>query len=238
MEMNEGVGRHEASPYDGRPTIPGCDTGVMRFRPITLETIIDGVAGRVAGRPGQWLRVAVDGAPPTRPNRLADALADELRLRGRPVLRVSAADFLRPASLRFERGKQDPDARYDDWLDAGALAREVLDPLRDGGSGRVLPTLWNTGTDRATRAGYVTLARGGVLVLDGELLLGRGLAFEHTVHLWMSAPALARRTDPADAWALPAFARYDAEVRPLHIADTGVRVDDPAHPAVLDDSPV
>jgi hypothetical protein len=75
-----------------------------------------------------------------------------------------------------------------------------------------------------------------VLVLDGELLLGRGLAFEHTVHLWLSAPALARRCD--EAWALPAFARYDAEVRPLLTADTGVRVDDPDHPALLDDSPV
>jgi len=37
---------------------------------------------------------------------------------------------------------------------------------------------------------------------------------------------------------LPAFERYDAEVRPLHTADTGVRVDDAAHPAILDDSPV
>jgi hypothetical protein len=75
-----------------------------------------------------------------------------------------------------------------------------------------------------------------VLVVDGELLLGRGLAFEHTMHLWLSAPALARRF--ADAWALPAFSRYDKEVRPLLTADTGVRVDDPDHPAMFDDSPV
>lgn len=44
-------------------------------------------------------------------------------------MRISADDFLRPASLRFERGKQDPDARYTDWLDLGALRREVLDPV-------------------------------------------------------------------------------------------------------------
>ena len=211
----------------------------MRFRPVSPEVLVTELADAVAARPpGAWTRLAVDGSPAAAPGGLADALADALRLRGRPVLRVSAADFLRPASLRFERGKENPDARYEDWLDAGALAREVLDPVKPGGSGRVLPSLWNAGTDRASRAGYRTLAEGGVLVVDGELLLGRGLGFEHTVHLWMSAPALRRRTPGADAWALPAFARYDTEVRPLHTADTGVTVDDPAHPAVLDDSPV
>jgi|SRR4051812_18084022 len=211
--------------------------GAMRFRPVTLELLVDELADAIAARSAAgWTRVAVDGAPPSRPGPFADQLAEGLRLRGRPVLRVSAADFLRPASLRFERGREDPDARYDDWLDRGALTREVLAPLAPDGTGRVLPSLWDAAADRATRAPYTDLPAGGVLVLDGELLLGRGLAFEHTVHLSLSAPALARRS--TEAWALPAFARYDAEVRPLHIADTGVRVDDPDHPAVLDDSPV
>jgi hypothetical protein len=211
--------------------------GTMRFRPVTLDALVGEVAGLLAGRGGAaWTRVAVDGAPPSHPGEFADRLADGLRLRGRPALRVSAGDFLRPASLRFEHGRDDPDARHDDWLDAAGLTREALAPLGPGGSGRVLPSLWDAAADRATRADYVELAPGGVLVVDGELLLGRGLAFEHTVHLWLSAPALARRFD--DAWALPAFARYDAEVRPLHVADTGVRVDDPDHPALLDDSPV
>ncbi len=211
--------------------------GTMRFRPVTPELLVEELAELVAARPaGGWTRVAVDGAPPSRPGALGDRLAEALRLRGRPVLRVSAGDFLRPASLRFEHGREDPGARYDDWLDAGGLTREVLAPLGPGGTGRVLPSLWDARTDRATRAGYETLPPGGVLVLDGELLLGRGLAFEHTVHLWLSGPALARVF--TESWALPAFARYDAEVRPLHTADTGVRVDDPDHPAVLDDSPV
>lgn len=203
------------------------------------DLLVDEVAERIAGRPAAgWTRVAVDGAPPAAPERTADALAEALRLRGRAVLRAGAGDFLRPASLRFERGRTDPDARYDDWLDTGGLTRELLAPLAPGGSGRVLPSLWDAGTDRASRADYVDLPPGGVLVLDGTLLLGRGLAFEHTVHLWISPAALARRTPAADAWTLPAFDRYDTLVRPLHTADTGVRVDDSAHPAVLDDSPV
>jgi hypothetical protein len=209
----------------------------MRFRPVTPAVLVAELAGLLAARPPDaWTRVIVDGAPPAAPGELADRLAGELRVLGRAVLRVSATDFLRPASLRYERGREDPDSRYEDWLDAGGLTREVLDPLRPGGTGRVLPSLWNVETDRATRAAYVSLAPGGVAIVSGELLLGRGLPYEHGVHLWMSAPALARRMPAAEAWALPAFARYDREVRPLHTADTGVAMDDPARPAVLDDA--
>lgn len=209
--------------------------GLVRFRPLSPAALVDEVSALVADRP-DITRVIIDGAPPTRPDVLADDLGERLRLLGRPVLRIAAADFRRAASLRFERGRTDPDARYDDWLDAGALRREVLDPMGPGGSHRVLPRLWNAETDRAARADYVDLA--GVVLIDGELLLGRGLPHDYSVHLWLSAPALARKLPESEHWALPAFARYDAEVRPLYIADTGVRADDPLRLAVLDDAPV
>lgn len=210
--------------------------GRMRFRPVTPDLLLAEVTETIITREGEkWTKVAVDGAPPAEPGAFADRLADALRLAGRPVRRVSASDFLRPASLRFERGRTDPDARHDDWLDTGALAREVLEPLGPDGSGRILPSLWNAETDRATRAPYVDLPPGGVLVVDGELLLGRGLPFDCAVHLWLSPAALRRRTAAADAWALPAFERYHSTTRPLYAADFAVRVDDPAHPALLDE---
>jgi hypothetical protein len=205
----------------------------MRFRPISPDLLVAEVAETVVTRSGEdWTRVAVDGAPPADPGAFADRLAEELRVRGRAVQRVSAVDFLRPASLRFERGRTDPDARYDDWLDVGALTREVFAPLAAGGSGRVLPSFWNAATDRATRAAYVDLPRGGVLVLDGELLLGRGLPLDCAVHLWLSPAALRRRMD--EEWALPAFERYHSTVRPLDRADFAVRMDDAARPALLE----
>jgi len=68
--------------------------------------------------------------------------------------------------------------------------------------------------DRAYRAERVELAGNGVLLLDGALLLGRWLPAELTVHLRMSAAALTRRLDPEWHWALPAYARYDAEHDP------------------------
>ncbi|RSM83887.1 uridine kinase [Kibdelosporangium aridum] len=197
----------------------------MRFQPVSFAALAEYVVSRITAVPGR-MRVVVDGAPAAGPGDLADALIDPLRVLGRQVIRVRADDFLRPASLRFEHGKTDEESRYSSWLDEGALRREVLT------GDKVLPSLWNAATDRATRADYVPLPPGGVVVVDGELLLGRGLPFDLAVHLWLSPAALARRTPADDAWSLPVFARYDAEVDPLTTADVAVRFDDPQHPAM------
>ena len=183
-------------------------------------------------RPDRWTRVAVDGAPAAEPAALADRLAGELRERGRAVLRVSAGDFLRPASVRLEHGREDPDSYHDGWLDAAALHREVLLPLDPDGSGEVLPRLWNPANDRSYRVERVALPPGAVLLLDGPLLLGRGLPLELAVHLALSGGALARRTAPAQRWTLPAFDRYRREVDPERVADVVVRCDHPSNPAV------
>ncbi|MEY9839727.1 uridine kinase [Streptacidiphilus sp. EB103A] len=208
----------------------------MQVRPLTPEALADTLAERVhalALPEGGRLRVAVDGAPAADPGGLAAAVADLLRLLGRPVVRVSAADYLRPASLRLEYGHQDADAYFDGWLDANALFREVFDPLEPGGSGLVLPALWDARADRAVRAQPVPLPPGGVLLLDGPLLLGRWLPLDLTVHLRLSPAALERRTPPDERWTLPAFARYEAETLPTDAADLVVRADDPRRPALV-----
>ncbi|HEX8346664.1 MAG TPA: uridine kinase, partial [Actinoplanes sp.] len=63
--------------------------------------------------------------------------------------------------------------------------------------------------------------------------LGAGLPFDVTVHLELSAAALARRTPPELHWTLPAFARYGDEVDPAAFADVVVRLDDPRRPAMV-----
>ncbi|MEU4674169.1 uridine kinase [Amycolatopsis sp. NPDC023774] len=207
----------------------------MRYRPISPEVLAAELTERVAALPHRRLAVAVDGADQaTDTAGLAEALVDPLRLLGRAAVRVPASGFLRPASLRFEHGKRNPDARYTDWLDLGALRREVLDPLAGEGSGQVLPALWDTERDRATRMARVPVPEGGVVLVNGEFLLGAGLAFDLVVHLWLSPAALRRRLPDDDAWALPAYERYESEVDPGALADVTVRVDDPRHPAVYE----
>jgi hypothetical protein len=143
-------------------------------------------------------------------------------------------DFLRPASLRLERGRDDPDAFYESWLDIDALRREVVDAAGPGGSHHVLPTLWDATRDRATRADYVALTESAIVIVNGWFLLGQWLDFDHTVHIALSPAARARRV-PTDAAAreLPAWERYDVEVGPSELADVVVLADDPRRPAVV-----
>jgi len=206
----------------------------VRARPISPELLVEHVADAVERLPAERrAAVALDGAPPTGTGALAERLVGELNLRGRPAVHVAALDFLRPASLRLELGREDPDLFYTEWWDLKAIEREVLGPLAPGGSGRVLPRLWDAQADRAYRAQYVELGPGGVVLLDGSFLVGAGLGFDLTVHLAMSAAALARRTAPGLAWTLPAYRRYEQEADPVVYADIAVHCDDPRHPALV-----
>jgi hypothetical protein len=206
----------------------------VRVRPVSFEVLVEEIVDLLLSRePDSCLRVGVDGPPAAAPDRLADALVDPLRVGGRPAIRISTTDFLRPASLRLEFGRDNPDSFYAGWFDEKGLAREVLDPAGPGGSGRVLTRLWNAQTDRAAREPYRDLPPGAVLLVSGPLLLGGGLTFDVAVHLEMSAAALARRTPVEERWTLPAYARYAEEVDPASFADVVVRVDDPRRPAMV-----
>ncbi|NEA43879.1 uridine kinase [Streptomyces sp. SID11385] len=207
----------------------------MRFEAITWERLTADLTERLlATTPadgGDHVRVALDGAPAARPEALADRLAEALRAAGRPALPVATSGFLRPASLRFEHGRHDPDSYLTGWFDTPALWREVFTPLDPGGNGRVLPDLWDPVTDRASRTPYVTLPPGGFLLLHGPFLFGHWFPFDLGVHLSLTEAALRRRTPEAEQWTLPAFARYEAEQTPLDTAGLVVRADDPRHPA-------
>ena len=208
---------------------------MTRARPVSPARLVDELAARIAALPGApWLRVGIDGAPSSGPGELADALVGLLRVRGRAAVRVSTEDFLRPASLRLELGRRNPDSFYERWYDLAALRREVLDPLGTNGSGRILTTFWDPSIDRSTRAAYQPVPPNGIVLLSGPLLLGTGLDLDFTVHCGQSAAALARRTSEADRWTLPAYERYAEEVMPELLADVVLRVDDPRHPALIE----
>ncbi|GAB2920229.1 hypothetical protein GCM10027047_17070 [Rhodococcus aerolatus] len=205
-----------------------------RFRPLTPDALADEVLARCLAAPagGVALRVAVDGADAARPDLLADLVAARLRAAGRAPLRVSAVDFLRPASLRLEHGREDPTSYQQDWVDHGALAREVLDPLGPGGAGTWLPRLWDAARDRSAREPVRPAAAGSVLLLDGPMLLGRGHPLDLVVHLHLSAGALRRLTPDADGWTVPALLEHEDATGTDDAADLLVRAEHADRPAL------
>jgi len=231
-----------AGAWSGGTPLPrkgsGGQTRSVRVEPVGPEVLEAVLVERIMGRGAEQgadrrLRVLLDGAATTGPGALADALVDPLRAAGRAAVRVSAEDFLRPASLRWEHGRHAPTAFLEDRLDVAALRREVLDPFGPAGDGRYLPSLWDAERDRATRAPYARAPTGAVLLLDGSMLLGRGLDAELRVHLSVRADTLSRRLPDAERWTLPAYARYEERMRPRDEADVLVLVDDPRRPALV-----
>lgn len=208
-----------------------------RVEPVSEALLVERVvelvlahADRPVGQePAAPVRLLVDGHPSTYPERLADALVAPFEAAGRPTARVSVGGFLRPRSLRLERGREDPDSLLDGWIDVGALNREVL--TRAVERREYLPSLRDPDTDRATRVGYASAAPGTVVVLDGALTVGRGLDVDLVVHLALKPATLRRRTPPAEAWIIPAYERYAQEIEGA--PDLVVRVDHPDHPALV-----
>lgn len=203
------------------------------WRPLPPEAVPEVVAQLIGNRdPGHPLRVAMDGADPWEVELLTRLTGRWIAAAGRPAIRVQSRFFLRSRSLRYEQGRTDAQSYYN-WLDADGLRREVLQPLGPAGSGRFLASLRDPVTDRATRADYTQAPAGCVVLVDGPLLLGRGLPFDLSVHVSVGPGALARRTPADEAWTLPALTRYAAEVDPVGTADVVIRTDDQQHPALL-----
>lgn len=207
--------------------------GRMRVRPVSPRVLVSELVEACTARRGR-VRVAIDGAPGTGTGQLADDLVSPLRALGREAVRVPMDGYVRPASLRLEHGHQDPDSYYAAWFDHAGLRREVLDPARSSGTGSVLPALWDVEADRSPRRQRVVLPDDGIVLVDGPFLLGAGLDFEVTVHLWVAAAALARLVPANRRWTLPAFARYAEEVRPETVADHLIRADHSDRPAIVD----
>jgi hypothetical protein len=205
--------------------------GAVQVTPVTRDRLVDEVVALVRDRAGR-VRLAVDGPPPTDPVGLARGVAAALRVLGRAALVVDAGDYLRPASVRLEFGREDPDEFLTGWLDTAGLRREVLDPAGPGGSGRVLPRLWDAAADRAYRDRYTQLPDDGAVLLAGSLLLGRGLPLDAAVHLRMSEAALARGLPTELIWTRPAYGRYARDNGPEELADLVVLADHPDRPAI------
>lgn len=196
---------------------------MTEYVPTTPQRLTEQLAERISGVPGIVV-VGVDGAAAARPELLAAAVADGLRSSGRPATVVDMHDFLRPASVRLERGRDNPTSYREAWFDHAAVHREVIDAVRTRGTW--LPRLWDPVADRSFRDRHRDAADDQVLLIAGPMLLGRSHRFDLSVALRMSAGTLRRRTPDADLFTVEPLLAH------AYPADIEVRDDHPDRPAV------
>ena len=150
-------------------------------------------------------------------------------------MRIVASDCSNHSPYGTSTAAPSRSAFYEDWLDVAALNREALRAVVRRRQRPVRTAPWDATSDQGRagqRARRATLR--GCFCSPARSCSAVDSRCDLTVHLAMSAAALARRT-PADlAWTLPASTRYADEVAPAEWADVVVRLDDPRHPAVVD----
>lgn len=190
--------------------------------------------GRLVHRLARWIddlpadrvRIGFDGDETVGTADLADAVAAAV---DRPSIRVSTRWWMRAASLRLEYGREDVESRLAGWIDAGALRREVTEPLAPGGSGRYLTRLRDPARDRAIRQDYRQAPARVALLLDGPFLASAGQPLDAIVRVGVSAGRLARALPEGRRWELAAFAEYQ---RRWPAAAVVISYDHPDAPAV------
>ena len=205
----------------------------MRFAPLSPTNLARGLADRIQSRPGQQSAGAVvgfDGPPECGVGALADAVADELRGRGAPVIRASTAWWWRPAALRLELGREDVEMLLTGWVDADALRRELIDPVT-GGDGNYITRLRDPDTGRSFRQPPETVPPRALLVLDGPFLLATELPLDLLVGFALGRGTLRRSLAPDQQWWTRAFETYDDRYQPLESADVLLAYDHPSAPA-------
>ncbi|MFD3744101.1 hypothetical protein [Nocardia sp. NPDC058633] len=178
------------------------------FTPTSPPALARLVADRLVELPGRRV-LAVDGADAAGPVELGRRIVETLTDRGRSAAVVSTHDFVRPASLRMEYGRDDEWSYRTAWFDYEAMRREIVEAMRT--DGRWLPALWDEHRDRSARAAIRVAQADLVLVLAGPMLLGRGLDFDLAIRLELSEQAALRRTPAEQHWTLPAVRDHTAE---------------------------
>jgi uridine kinase len=117
------------------------------------------------------VRVAIDGVDAAGKTTLADILAPQIELRGRPVIRASVDGFHNPQKVRYRRGADSPEGYYRDSFNYEALQRDLLIPLGSGGDRRYRCSAFNYVEDAPTHEAWCEAPANAVLLFDGIFLL-------------------------------------------------------------------
>lgn len=212
----------------------------------TRRAVVHAVADRVPEARGRPVRVAVDGGDGAGKTWFADELGDELRSRGRSVVRAGVDGFHRPRAERYRRGRRSAEGFWLDSYDYDRFRAELLAGFAADGDRQYRTAVHDVRSDTAVDGPWCTAPDDAVLLVDGIFLLRDELLpwWDLAVRLEVDAPTRFARmavrdgspADPADL----ANARYregqrlyvaacDPAARAHVVIDNG----DLAHPVVV-----
>ncbi|MET3806210.1 hypothetical protein ABIB25_003220 [Nakamurella sp. UYEF19] len=201
-----------------------------RFTPLTPARLVTELAAWVRRLGAHGAVIGFDGPEEVGTTMLADEVGEELRVGGLTVIRASTRWWWRPSALRLEFGRQDVDMRLTGWVDADAIVRELIDPVRSGDQ-PYITRLRDPETDRSLREVPRIAPPGSVLLLDGPFLLAAELSLDALVSVGVGRGALDRALEAENNWWTTAFDRYAQEYRPAEVADVLLSYDHAASPA-------
>ena len=198
---------------------------------------------------GGPLRVAVDGRTACGKSTFARALAGALSARGCNTLHTTIDGFHNPRSVRYARGRLSAEGYYRDARDLGAIRRELLDPLGQGGHRSIRTGIFDLGADQPATGPAMQAPEDLFLIVDGTFLARPELADAWDVHIFLrtSRETARARGVTRDCLAggapeqveaaydrryLPAFDLYLSEAGPEASADIIVDLEDFAAPCI------
>jgi hypothetical protein len=207
----------------------------VRFTPLTPARLADALSDWVLDRarqlgPPAGAVIGFDGPAEIGTTALADAVAGTLRGSGRQIIRASTSWWWRPSALRLEFGRQDLDMLLIGWVDSDAIRRELVQPVRVGGS-TYITRLRDPDTDRSVRQRADPVSPGAVLLLDGPFLLAADLPLDAMVGFSVSRGFLDRALPDDRRWWVGAFSKYQDDYAPASRSDVLLSYDHATAPA-------
>jgi uridine kinase len=136
-------------------------------RQAVVDALGEELLGAMASHP---LRVAIDGITAAGKSMLADELGEVLGPHGRQVIRLRMDDFHNARGQRYRRGRRSARGYYEDAYAFEALARDVLEPLGEGGDRRYRRCLRDLRTDEEIEDAWELAADDAIVLVDGTFL--------------------------------------------------------------------
>ena len=118
-------------------------------------------------RPEQILRITIDGVDGSGKTYFANNLANYLRNKKLPAIRISLDDFHNLRSKRYAQGRLSPKGFYEDSYDYDAFIASVLVPLSKNGNGAYRAKYHDVETDELLDTPLQQADPNAVIIVDG-----------------------------------------------------------------------